>query len=211
MHAAQEPWHERHSEGGFPSRTGDLQYLERDTDQDGSEALTLQTVGETEWVPVDTYMDSGAARSVCPLNFCAEFGTRETESSKRGEHFRTAAGTKIQNEGERVIRGLSNDGDLLSMRYAVADVTVPLDSISQMCDNGATVVFNKHGGYILRRGGRVDFERRNDSYVRRSWVRRKKPTEENRGKGHKTDQDVDMTAGMLHKPSGFTRQGPKCP
>ena len=35
------------------------------------------------------------------------------------------------------------------MRYAVADIAVPLDIVSQMCDAGATVVFNARGGYVI--------------------------------------------------------------
>ena len=57
------------------------------------------------------------------------------------------------------------------MTYAVADVTVALDSISQICDGGATVLFHKAGGYIEDSDGvRHDFHRDHDTYVRRTWV-----------------------------------------
>ena len=57
------------------------------------------------------------------------------------------------------------------MNYSVADVSVALDSISQICDSGATVVFNKHGGYIERPDGRkTTFKRDRDTYIREVWI-----------------------------------------
>ena len=57
------------------------------------------------------------------------------------------------------------------MRYAVTDVQVPLDSVSQICDTGATVTFNSQGGTIVGATYAVDFERRGDTYVRTTWVK----------------------------------------
>ena len=78
------------------------------------------------------------------------------------------------------------------MRYAVADVTVPLDSVAQICDSGAQVLFTSTGGYILNKMGRHDFTRQGNTYVRKTWVRKPKK---------KMDDDVEM------KPVGFHRQG----
>ena len=58
------------------------------------------------------------------------------------------------------------------MTYAVADVTSPLDSVAQMCDQGATVVFTRTGGYVASPKGKVLFERRGDSYIRKTWIHR---------------------------------------
>ena len=86
---------------------------------------------------------------------------------------------------------MTGDGELLSMKYAVADVSMPLDSVSQICDTGAQVLFTKWGGYIMRPTGRVDFKRVNDTYVRSTWVRRPR-------KGKKTtNEDVEMTQAQL--------------
>ena len=94
------------------------------------------------WQPVTTLLDSGAARSVCPQSFCAHVPTVDSEASKRGQLFRTAGGELIQNRGERTIKGYTADSVPIGMRYAVTDVQVPLDSISQICDGGATVTFS---------------------------------------------------------------------
>ena len=57
------------------------------------------------------------------------------------------------------------------MMYAVADVNVALDSVSQMCDRGATITFTKTGGTILdERGVEHYFDRVGNTYKRRVWV-----------------------------------------
>ena len=82
----------------------------------------------------------------------------------------------------------------MAMRYAVADVTVALDSVSQMCDAGAIIVFTKGGGYILKDGKRHDFVRKGDTYIRRTWLKK-----------NRDNEDVEMT------PVGFSRPGRKSP
>ena len=56
--------------------------------------------------------------------------------------------------------------------YNVADVSTPLDSVSQICDKGNVVVFTSTGGYICGPHGRLSFKRKNDTYVRQTWVRK---------------------------------------
>ena len=99
-----------------------------------------------DWMAVDTIVDSGAARSVCPLVFCQHFPVTPSPESKKGQNFRTAGGEEVRNEGDRRILGVTQSGRGISMKYAVADVTVPLDSVSQLCDAGNTVVFTATGG-----------------------------------------------------------------
>ena len=73
------------------------------------------------------------------------------------------------------------------MNYAVADIAVALDSISQICDSGAEVIFRADGGSINKTDGTVvKFERRGDSYLRRI--------------------KVDITNDITKTP--FKRQGP---
>ena len=57
------------------------------------------------------------------------------------------------------------------MCYAVADVSVALDSVSQMCDKDATVIFRKNDGCVIDAAGNEHpFVREGDTYVRRMWV-----------------------------------------
>ena len=41
------------------------------------------------------------------------------------------------------------------MKYSIADIAVALDSVSQICDRGATVIFKRTGGHILTADNRV--------------------------------------------------------
>ena len=64
-------------------------------------------------------------------------------------------------------------GKAISMHYSVANVTVALDSISQICDKGCRVVFEQNGGFIeTPSGNKVPFERGHDTYVRTVRVRK---------------------------------------
>ena len=58
------------------------------------------------------------------------------------------------------------------MRYAVADIAVPLESVAQICDSGATVTFDKRGGRIDGPNGVILFAREGDTYVRKTWIKR---------------------------------------
>ena len=118
-----------------------------------------------------TNIDSGAARSVCPVDFCPQVEVKETPESKRNEHFRTATGSRVRNEGCKSIKGVTEDGYNVLMKYAVADIAVPLESVSQICDSGATVTFTARGGEIRGAMGVIPFVRQGDTYVRKTWVR----------------------------------------
>ena len=108
--------------------TGGLNSLER-------------AVGKVEngKVKLMSYVDSGAARSVCPKQFGQQFPTVATDASRRKDGFQTATGKKVYNQGARAVRGETAGGKTISMNYAVADVAVALDSVSQICDSGASV------------------------------------------------------------------------
>ena len=72
-----------------------------------------------------------------------------------------------------MIAGKNCNGQSFSMNYAVADITLPLDSVSQICDTGARVVFEKAGGYIENPdGSKSTFCRNGDTYSRQVWVHR---------------------------------------
>ena len=96
-----------------------------------------------------------------------------TAESRSGEQFRTATGARVVNEGNRVVYGATDHGKLLAMKYSVANIAVPLESVSQICDSGSVVVFNASGGYVIGPAGRIEFERKGDIYVRRTWVKKK--------------------------------------
>ena len=111
----------------------------------------------------------------------------------------------VLNEGERIVTGQSEDGLALSMRYAVADIAVPLDSISQICDGGSVVVFSKKGGYVVNaNGARLDFVRKGDTYRRRTWVRRPRQQHEKATKDKTGDVKMAWAEHVFPRPGQTT-------
>ena len=76
----------------------------------------------------------------------------------------------MRNLGQRTVRGYTAESIPVGMRYAVTSVQVPLDSVSQMCDSGSTVTFNKFGGKVTGPDYEFEFQRKGDTYVRTAWV-----------------------------------------
>ena len=84
---------------------------------------------------------------------------------------RTATNNCVPNLGDRVISGKNELGQGMHVRYAVANVTVALDSVSQICDAGASVTFGRHGGFITQQdGSTIPFQREGDTYTRIVWA-----------------------------------------
>ena len=77
-----------------------------------------------------------------------------------------------------MIIGLNEVNRPVAMSYAVADISLPLDSVSQICDSGASVLFTKTGGQITGADGAVlgVMRRTGDTYTRRIWVPRNERT-----------------------------------
>ena len=122
-------------------------------------------------VELKSFLDSGAARSVCPIKHGEGFGTTPSEQSRRGAGFRTATNKRVPNLGDRVVRGTNENHQQVDMHYSVANVVSALDSVSQICDGGATVTFTQHGGTIQKNDGMViPFRREGNTYTRSVWV-----------------------------------------
>ena len=60
-----------------------------------------------------------------------------------------ANGQKIANVGQKVIKGITDEGMPLGMTWQIAEVKKPLASIGRMCDAGNVAVFTKSGGYVV--------------------------------------------------------------
>ena len=101
---------------------------------------TTQDVECGDWLAVESIVDSGAARSVCPIHFCDNFGTQKPPNGVV-EHFKTATGARVPNEGRRTIKACGDDGSVLSTTYSVADIAVPPSIRSAKC---ATVAAQSH-------------------------------------------------------------------
>ena len=162
----------------FQASLGQLT-CEEDDEESWLNQCNAEDSGCSEWVKIESFVDSGAARSVCPTTMCADVAPLTAHRGPR--FFRTATGDRIANQGVRRIRGVTENGRNLTLQYNVAAGDSPLDSVSQICDRGNIVVFTSKGGYICGAKGRIAFQRKNDTYHRTTYVRRpRRPQEQQR-------------------------------
>ena len=81
------------------------------------------------WERVRIKFDSGAIDTVGPKSMAGAFKMRETEMSRKGIGFVAANGSSIQNYGEKMIIGYTDDGGAVSMKVQCADVKNVLCSV----------------------------------------------------------------------------------
>ena len=173
-----------------------LGHLVCEKEDSGHALLQVASEEDGEWEQFESLIDSGAARSVCPVSLCKD--TAPMSRHNGPNYFRTATGDRVENQGLRKIEGVSESGRGLSLVYNVAQVSTPLDSVSQICDKGNVVVFTQSGGFICGPHGKVAFKRKDDTYVRNTWVRRARksqPLNKNTS-GGPTAMEVDSLVGF---------------
>ena len=142
----------------------------------------------TEWVKIESVVDSGAAESVQPVNMVPWVPMMPSEGSKRGQTYTSAGGERLPNLGEKKLEVVTDEGYPATARFQCADVTRALSAVSQMCDQGNRVIFEKMGGYIesLMDGTRTHFNRVNNVYVMELHM----------------EKPVDVTSTGFARPSG---------
>ena len=96
-----------------------------------------------EWMRVSSYMDSGCVDSVAPPSLAPFVPASESPGSRRGQEYTVANGEPLPNLGEKLVEGVDKDGNQLAIKYQIAEVTRPLNSISEICDNNSRVVFRQ--------------------------------------------------------------------
>ena len=128
------------------------------------------------WVKVKGVMDSGASESVAPPTMCPHYDITPSPGSVAGQEYVSASDDRIPNLGEQVLSIVTADGKEGMVKYQVADVSRPLNSISEICDAGGEggqhVIFGKHGGMIvnLETGRQTPFAREEGVYTLDFWV-----------------------------------------
>ena len=92
---------------------------------------------------VTVKVDSCSVDNCAPKTTCQAFKLRQTEASKAGLKYRAANGSPINNYGERLVKGVTDDGQKTSMAFQIADVRTPLASVYQIVKAGNRVIFEK--------------------------------------------------------------------
>ena len=100
-----------------------------------------------------------------------------------GLKYRSASGDKILNEGERDLRGYSNEANMIDMTAQVAAVTKPLGSVRAFLEAGNRVVFDKGDSFIQNKttGVKTAIEDRNGAYVFDLWIPRGNQVQQSSG------------------------------
>lgn len=131
---------------------------------------------EAGWRRVKGVMDSGASESVAPPTMCPNYKIYPSPGSIAGQNYVSASDDTIPNLGEQYLDIVTKQGRATVAKYQVADVTRPLNAVSEICDAGGTegqlVVFGKNGGYVLNleNGQWTEFEREQGVYTLEFWV-----------------------------------------
>ena len=135
----------------------------------------LADVSCDDWaeLPTPLVIDSGAAESVLPVDWCQNYAIKESAGQRAGVTYTAADGNALYNKGEKTLLLSSLDGsDWRKMTFQCTDVNKALGSVSQIVRNGSKVVFDSEGSYILDKpsGAKLWLEERNGVFVLPAYV-----------------------------------------
>ena len=141
--------------------------------------------------------DTGAGATVSPKS-AFPCKVRPSEAQKRGVHYIDAGGNKINNEGEILVSGQTEEFQDRSVVFQVADVTKPLFCAAESVPAGFKTVIDDEasgGSYMEHKasGQRTALEIEDSVFVFYLWV----PD----GEEEEEKKDAD------DKAAGFTRPG----
>ena len=124
------------------------------------------TADDWQDVWIDITLDSGACRHVLPRQTVPGYPVQDSLGSRRGASFIVGDGGRIPNEGQ-VALNLEASGNPIQTVFQVADLTRPLMSVSQVCEQGFDCVFkDTHALVVDKAGAEVcRFERQELLYV----------------------------------------------
>jgi hypothetical protein len=137
----------------------------------GPPGLEVCTVGTRRWTPFsvgEITVDSAAEESVCPREWCKEFGTKEPVKWLK---FVNASGGQMGHYGERTanFKVVGKESGIMSLSFQVSDVQKPLVAVRRIAEKGNLVHFGPRDedNYIENRvsGVRINMVRKGGSYV----------------------------------------------
>ena len=130
---------------------------------EGSGECNNVSQGDFAEKELEMALDSGAVSHVCSDDHTAGYLLQPTAASRPCASFIVGYFATIPNQGMKHVNlagmeeqdGAVREGDLFQFVFQVARVTRPLMSVSQICDNGHTVVFDKAKGVVRDNKDRV--------------------------------------------------------
>ncbi len=117
--------------------------------------------------------------------------------SENGGYYTSASGGVVYNEGERDIKGVTEDGQEVGMTFQVTKFRGPLGSVRRICEAGNKVVFDEDGSYTENKKPKkkIIIEKVKGVYVLKVWVK------------EKDQQEVNSVRGVANSNSFFARLG----
>ena len=89
----------------------------------GYEDFKNKKKDDGKWVKISGIVDSGAVTHVTNRRTAEWIPIKETASSKAGPYYINASGGKLQNEGEKLLEGITNDGTPVALtQYSLCTV-----------------------------------------------------------------------------------------
>ena len=141
-------------------------------------AVEYKTV-QDGWVRVRGVMDSGASEPVAPPDMCPHCDFVPSPGSIAGQGYVSASDGVMPNLGEQLLDVVTADGYDAQVKYQMANVSRPLNSVSEICDAGGDrgqyVIFGRGGGAIinLETGRQTPFDREEGICMLDLWVKPK--------------------------------------
>ena len=116
---------------------------------------------------VDIILDSGACRHVMAGESAPGYPVRESPGSRRGQNFIVGNGERVPNEGQMILNLETDDGAAATATFQVADLTRPLMSVSQICEQGYRCIFEDSCARVVNKDDQTicKFEKEGQLYV----------------------------------------------
>jgi hypothetical protein len=131
-----------------------------------------------DYVSEEAVVDSGAAECVCgPQHFVSVPTIADATRASAGVEYVCADGGRIPNLGEKMINGLSDDGQKLAIKFQVTSVNQVLVAVAKLTLAGHDVRFRPKFGVITHGVTKREtiFPKKNGVYMIKIWVPRHAP------------------------------------
>ena len=158
--------HEDHAKFAGANRFRCLARVEEEEDGD-PELNAIEVKGD--WIRIEATVDSGAAESVCPRNMFPKIIAKQ---DRAGKQYVAANGSKIADEGEKLVPAHTSAGKSITVKFRAASVVKPLMSVRRINQAGNVVVLDDKDPYIkCRKTGDITKLRcQNGVFVMDLWV-----------------------------------------
>ena len=109
------------------------------------------TIGEGKWLKIKDgiTIGSGSSAFVMPTQWLPGIPIEESPGSRRGQTFVGATGNAANNDGQRTLQFITNEGQGRSMKMQCSSVNKCLGSVGGMADAGNIIIFMKDGGVVV--------------------------------------------------------------